>query len=349
MRSSKNLYFLAVIFIGLVIFAYFNFSPTGFVTAKSDPFGSIVNFFSGFFEEPQKAKTPMVFGARYIKQSTCGNGNCDFFESSQSCPSDCSEIKNVDLDVTFIERTPKYPRYRVTYFADRTLCLPENPDFYPYSEDRGPQLCPGESSKKRWPEQGEHVTFTAHFKKNGLDPIGDISFAWFIDGVLLKSGVHSSLSSDQEGTETIEWVWPANFEDHKIKFVIDSSNSIAEIHEKNNLIEDYTNGLSIGMFISPLAYSKLREGTSSPEDWIQNHFARLNAMFIDAGVKERVRVDKLFVAEPFTSGPDFLWIRKVVDSDPDRWNEDGWWGVADDYRSYSGFYDASSDIDCSMS
>lgn len=51
----------------------------------------------------------------------------------------------IDLDVTYISRTPMYNRYAVLY----------TPDLVPY-------LQAGTENNKRWPSPGEAVTFTAH-------------------------------------------------------------------------------------------------------------------------------------------------------------------------------------------
>src|SRR5262245_17120147 len=51
----------------------------------------------------------------------------------------------IDLDVTYIRRTPLYNRYSIWYTDEGT-----------------PYLQPGTENDKRWPAQGEMVTFTAH-------------------------------------------------------------------------------------------------------------------------------------------------------------------------------------------
>ena len=89
----------------------------------------------------------------------------------------------IDLDVTYINRTPMHNRYEVWYTADGK-----------------PYLRPGTESDKRWPDYGEIVTFTAHIINKGTTASGVFAFKWFIDDVEVFSGTHSSLAPEEEGT-----------------------------------------------------------------------------------------------------------------------------------------------------
>ncbi|MBI2075950.1 MAG: hypothetical protein HYT72_01740 [Candidatus Aenigmarchaeota archaeon] len=242
-----------------------------------------------------------------------------------------------DLDVAYIERTPKYPRYRVTYFADRRMCEPENTNYYPYSEDRGPQLCPGESGKKRWPDGGETVTFTAYIKNNDNIATGAFGFKWFIDGTEVKSSSHTSIGTGQTENEIFQWTWPSDLNDHKVKFVADPSNIIAEKFETNNQIEDFTNALYFFIAINNAAYNSLKSQVgnskpSPPEDWIRNQINRMSSLFSSNGVLERLRIDKIVISDS-----DF--------STSEKYNADGTWFINSDYRTTSGYYDSTEDID----
>lgn len=250
---------------------------------------------------------------------------------------DSPPVAGGDLDVVHIERTPKYPRYRVTYFVDRSMCAPENPNFYPYAEDRGPQLCPGESGKKRWPASGDDVVFTAYIKNNDNIPTGDFEFKWFIDGTEVKSGTHFSISAGQTKTETLRWTWPADLNDHKVKFVADPSNLVIEKFETNNQVEDYTNALYFFIAINKNVYNSLKSQIgdskpSSPEDWIKAQIGKMNEIFIRDGVLEHVKIDKIIISES-----DF--------SATDKYNADGTWFITSDYRTNSSYYDSAEDID----
>ena len=96
----------------------------------------------------------------------------------------------IDLDVTYISRTPLYNRYEVWYTSDGK-----------------PYLRPGTEDFKRWPASGEIVTFTAHIINKGTIASGSFTFKWSIDGSEVHSGTHSSLAPGEEETETYQWAW----------------------------------------------------------------------------------------------------------------------------------------------
>ena len=62
----------------------------------------------------------------------------------------------VDLEVTYIERLPRFQRYKLAYFHGGD-CRP-----YPYDEFLGAVVCPEQSGLKRWPDVGETVELIAH-------------------------------------------------------------------------------------------------------------------------------------------------------------------------------------------
>ncbi len=216
----------------------------------------------------------------------------------------------VDLDVTYIERLPRYQKY----------CL-EYPNGLPV-------LCPGTETEKRWPDEGETVTFVAHIINKGEAESGDFQFKWFIDEKEVASGSHTSLSPHQEITERLQLPWING--PHTIKFVVDSQNSITEISEANNGVKDRTDALSFKIFFSTEQYNafnsvKNRMGSYSAEDWIKDQFDAMRDRFEKAkypltpnGIEEVIRIDKIVVV-PNSQIPE------AMNSDPDRWTIDGRW------------------------
>ena len=86
--------------------------------------------------------------------------------------------EGVDLDVTVIERTPRYPSYAVGY------------------EERSTHAFIRESQKdvkKRWPATGETVTLTGKIHNKGTEPSPPAQYVWLVDGKKVKSGLKGNL------------------------------------------------------------------------------------------------------------------------------------------------------------
>jgi len=167
----------------------------------------------------------------------------------------------IDLDVTLISRAPLYNRYEVWY----------TPEGKPY-------LRPGTEGDRRWPEQGEVVTFTAHVANKGTVASGPFAFRWLIDGTEVASGTHASLAPAEEGTETHQWTWAHALEgerllgQHTVRFEADPDDAIAETYETNNSLEDRTDALSLVLAVTPELYDALETPVDpkwpySAEDW----------------------------------------------------------------------------------
>jgi TolB protein len=189
----------------------------------------------------------------------------------------------IDLDATYMNRTPMYNRYA------------------------------GTENEKRWPAPNEVVTFTAHIINKGTIASGNFAFKWFIDGSEVYSGTHSSLAPGEEGMETYQWAWAHSLDgerllgSHTVRFTVDPANAIPETYESNNSLEDRTDALSLVLAVSPEVYAALETPVDiqwpfSAEDWLQKQIAAMNAAFARSiypstpnGIIERVRLDKIIV------------------------------------------------------
>jgi hypothetical protein len=236
----------------------------------------------------------------------------------------------IDLDVTYINRTPLYNRYEVWYTSDGK-----------------PYLRPGTENYKRWPALGEVVTFTAHIVNKGTTSSGNFAFRWFIDGIEVGSGTHSSLAPGEEGTENYQWIWAhvMNGErlqgSHSVRFTVDPNNVVPETYESNNTLEDRTDALSLVLAVTPQLYSALETPVDSQwpfsaEDWLQKQIAAMNAAFVrsvyastPSGIVERVRLDKILVT---SSVP------------PADLTEDGGFFMTADDRFGNAYYDPTTDV-----
>ncbi len=240
----------------------------------------------------------------------------------------------VDLDVTYISRTPMYDRYQVWYTAEGK-----------------PFLRPGTENDKRWPAPGETVTFTAHIMNKGTVASGSFAFKWLIDGVEVRSGVHGSLAPGEEATEVYQWVWTHSLDgerllgSHTVRFTVDPANAIVETYESNNSLEDRTDALSLVLAVTPELYAALETPIDpkwpfSAEDWLQKQIAAMNAAFARSvypaapnGILERVRLDQILV----TSTPPSA----------DTSRDGGFFMTADD-RFGNAYYDPVTDVSSAL-
>jgi photosystem II stability/assembly factor-like uncharacterized protein len=214
-----------------------------------------------------------------------------------------------DLDVVYISRAPRYDRYYVDYTGKFD---PNDPD------TTKPSLSAAEQAKKRWPERGETVTFTAVVRNPGDAATGQFEYKWYFDGKEVASGTLPSIEPGAEAKTTYSWVWDSEQDTHLIKFVADPDNKIAEDIEANNSIEDPTNALCFSFYVWQGLYDwfKVEARKTNPniacfEDLAQQQVFHMNRMFKEAvypcapkGILERVRLDQIIVVPDDTPDPE---------------------------------------------
>ncbi len=231
----------------------------------------------------------------------------------------------IDLAVTYIERLPRYPVYRVTYLEDPTLCP------YPFDGPMGSVLCDDAPDIKRNPEPGETVQLIAHVRNFGDSDAGQFDYVWRAEENVLETGTHESLASGGSAEFTIDYVWPDEDENPVVTFEVDTEDQVDEVFEVNNAVHDWIRGHTLGIYFSEEAYESLKlsaevEGEfQSPEHWFRNNLDRLNELLIEAGVEDRVRSELFFVASERT-----LDFKHEL-----RWVMDGWWGIWHTEPAYS--------------
>ena len=178
-----------------------------------------------------------------------------------------------DLDVTFIERTPRYD-----YDA-----APNNP------------------------EPGDLVTFHGHIKNWGPGAIASVDFRWQLDGDTVAIGTLTNVAAGEE--RVVTWSWTFEGGDHWVKLTVDPDNLVDEPSEANNEIADRTNGIIVGFWVEQSVYDyfhnyqhMLGVGSNSWEDWAQRQMGKWNELCEEAiwpdspqGVLDRVRIDKIIV------------------------------------------------------
>ena len=199
-----------------------------------------------------------------------------------------------DLDVTYIERTPKYPPGGDwTYPGDgRCIHVKEDPPV------------------KHWPDPGEEVTFIAHVVNKGGAPSEEVAYLWMLDNETRNeagwTGTLKPLEPGEEATVELKWTWSQD--PHRVLIMVDPQCTLSEICERNNMREDWTHAKAIMIRVHPSIATAFDErhnaiGSYSFEDWIQEHFRIMNQMLAAAvwpstpnGCLERVRIDPFKIA-----------------------------------------------------
>ena len=243
-------------------------------------------------------------------------------------------IHLADLDVTFISRTPRYERLRVSYHQRSDGMV----------GDVDPYLTAAEQAKKRGPAAGELVTFTAHVKNHGDLGVAAADYFWAIDGKVEKAGVSAAIHPDQEILFKLGWSWEAGA--HSVSFHIDPHDVIPEISDRNNTLTIRTDALSFHFHVEKSLYHYFKTiknswGSYSWEDWAQSHITLMNNLFQQAvypttpeGIIERVYLDTISIHNDGALDPEGTHA-------PEDWQWDGRWGFKRDYID-SQFYEKNA-------
>ena len=268
-----------------------------------------------------------------------------------------------DLNVTFIERTPRYYRYndngQTTYarqnFRGDTPGIMKEPD---YAEDR------------KWPEVGELVQFIAHIK-NASDTAyeGPLTYRWKInDRVVRENGAGDvkwtngepaviRLEPWEEVTTRLEWNWQVDRDDPRkvvIEFEVDPEQQVEELSENNNAVLKYAAAKTLKYWVERSVYEYGKDhvtnwGSYSFEDylqwhihvWNETHFckSRFDDFAPDGGVLRVTLDDFEIVPDGYLAGG----IHRPEDRLDPRF--DGEWGTtwagirSDEGADLRGYYD----------
>jgi hypothetical protein len=247
---------------------------------------------------------------------------------------------STDLEVTYIDRVPKYTSYAgAVQYSEGTF--PD--DYLPYFATFAYGLSGQTSATKRWPDDGETVTFTAHVYNRGDTTVSSFTYEWRLDDAVINSGTYStSMPAGSFATFSQTWAW--HWGPHRIKFAITGP---GDDRAQNDFIEDYTNGLAFFTFIDFGFAQHFKEqtanwpnaATDSISEWLQRHRIRENQMFEDAGSNCRWRYDRLDYLEDGSPDPPYEGTN-YDGAFPGRYHA----SETGDLRG-SGYYSATEDID----
>jgi hypothetical protein len=174
-----------------------------------------------------------------------------------------------DLDILYISRSPKYPRFEVEY---------DPPGYNPY-------LKPGTQNLQHYPEVGEPIKYTATIRNSGGATIENYIIHWYADSVLVQSETRGQLFPRQRITSQIIYTWSSD--PVLIECEVVTNPLITEISQQNNSLVMRSNALSFHFHaeanILDLFESQQNPmGSYSLEDWAQVQVAKMNQFFRDA-------------------------------------------------------------------
>ncbi|MDQ2987155.1 MAG: hypothetical protein M3R13_10640 [Armatimonadota bacterium] len=261
-----------------------------------------------------------------------GDGGFNSAEGRQSGPRLELVTENVasragaDLSVTYIERTPEYKRY-----DNRGAYVPNG------ESGMGVLVKPGEADTKKWPSDGEAVTYTAHIKNVGSEPASGFTFEWSETFALANSGDSAvALAPGQETTVALQTKFKNDQRDHRtmpvsIRIKPKGDDALAA----NDFLEIQANALNIGIYLDQAYYAEFSKqtntvGSHSFEDWIQWQFRIWNDVFLkhsrfsfaEDGGLERMRVGRITIVPTGSIG-------EVFPAGEPNLVYDGEWGFGD--------------------
>ena len=223
-----------------------------------------------------------------------------------------------DLDVTYIERLPRYRSNHGNLTWDtkgsRLFLTKPNPD-------------------PVWPKGGTKATFKAHIVNKGPVASKPFKYEFLIDGKTIGGGQHDGLKPGDEVVLDQAWVWKDGEHTITCKVVPEGQ----DFSVWNNSHSDRVDSLGLIFVIA----QSTRDGfdgvmnmaeTFSCEDWVQYHFQVMNFLFADSifpgspkGCLERVRVDEIVFL------PDNVYPDKEATTGNDkdgRALHEGKWGLS---------------------
>jgi hypothetical protein len=247
-----------------------------------------------------------------------------------------------DLQITYISRTPRYPRYwpEYTYYW-----VTEPSGFGPYLFSAATSLGGGQdASTQRWPNVGDMVTYQAHIRNRGTNAWdGPLSAKWRMDGAVVATVSGNFYLAPGDVSESFQYSLPWDGAWHEVRFTLEISDS----HADNNERVVWTKSAPFLTYVDLSSIEDFRE-QSTPDyplaatedflDWLQRHMARMNQMFADMGSAKRVHYDVLDVLNDHDPDPNVDTIYYGVF--PFRYYGHPYW----DPRS-PGYYHADVDID----
>lgn len=244
-------------------------------------------------------------------------------------------VAGFDLDITYIERTPRYPRYCVKRISccgcltSSDICVedPTAPFCSTVPELFGPSCdpatpigaCQGLVGGKRWPDTNQPVTYIAHIVNKGGVESKEFRFTWRENGTVVgtPNQLHAKVPAGQEITISLPArpfpSAPTSVATHStVELSLSFDAGKEDLFTANNTLKIYTHALTLKAYVEEAFYDRVNQtlngvrGTYSFEDWLQWHLEYMNetafpqSAYPDVapdGILDRVRLDAVEVVE----------------------------------------------------
>lgn len=202
-----------------------------------------------------------------------------------------------DLDVTYIERLPRYMSNHSGVYWD-----PEEKGIYLSRPNDDPV----------YPPEGTQATFKGHVMNKGPVKSKPFKYEWLIDGKRKARGAHKAIGPGEEVVIDFKWKWKSGPHTVTLKLIPDGDDFSAW----NNSHTDHTDSLGYTICAAQSTYDGF-DGvlntmeSFSYEDWVQWHFQIMNFLFMASihpgspeGCHERGRIDRMYTF------PDDVYMEK---------------------------------------
>lgn len=211
-----------------------------------------------------------------------------------------------DLSVTYIEREPAYERYG-------------NEGAYTAKDQDGVAVGvmdkPGGATTKKWPADGEEVTYTAHVKNVGTSPSERFKARWVVQEIA-GSGIDlPGLAPGQETTVKMTRPFRLVKDKREIPIQLRIEPTGPDATTANNAVQTWEGALGIGIWVEKSFYEEFSKargitGSRAFEDWVQEQFRVWNETyfgqsrfsFAPEGVLERTSAQRITIVPDGTLG-----------------------------------------------
>lgn len=206
--------------------------------------------------------------------------------------------KGPDLSVTSIARSPEYERYDD---RDATSTAAQDGAEVPVMDKVK------NATAKKWPDDGEIVTYTAHIKNIGTAPAQAFEAQWLEREVGHSLvAVDKALAAGEETTVSVQIAFRGSHSDHRVQPVsLRLFPKGADANRNNDLLEIQQGALNFQFVVTPSVAEAISNQGWAVEDWVQDQLRHWNEVtcryarysFAPDGVLERVRAQAISVGD----------------------------------------------------